>query len=83
MRRYIVTGPYHGESYSLWCVVRLDGDGEAYDVRESRRSRAEAEACAARPNAAEPDDEDEAERMIEAHQEDREDWSSRLYRGNR
>jgi hypothetical protein len=51
--RYIVTGPYHGESYSLWYVTRLDDDGEGYDVRESRRSREEAEACADRLERAE------------------------------
>lgn len=82
MKRHIVTGPYHGESYSLWYVVRLDDDGEGYDVRESRRSRDEAEACAARLNAAE--DEDETDRMIETYQEEIEDWSSRRYqRGTR
>jgi hypothetical protein len=31
----------------------------------------------------EADDDDETDRLIEAHQDDREDWSSRLYRGSR
>lgn len=97
MSAHIVTGPYHGESYSLWYIVRLDSeDGEEYTVLESRNNREDAEECADRLNRAGTPDpeplhatgqycecEECSDRLIEAHQEDRGDWSSRLYRGAR
>jgi len=67
MRRHIVTGPYHGESYSLWYIVRLEDDGEAYDVLESRRNRDDAEECAARLDAAEDGDDGTAPAGIDRY----------------